>query len=77
MQKSFLAAIGAVVLSATLTGCGTTPYDVAMSDRQRVEAEQICATAGFKPGTNQFAKCMQDHDLARMHVTPSDNVSPR
>jgi hypothetical protein len=77
MRKSFLTAIGTAILSAMLAGCGTTPYDLVMSDRQHAEAEQACTGAGFKPGTNQFAKCMQDRDLARMHLAPSDSVSPR
>jgi hypothetical protein len=77
MRMSFLAAAGAAILSVTLTSCGTTPYDLVMSDRQHAEAEQACTGAGFKPGTNQFAKCMQEHDLARMHLMPGDNASPR
>ncbi len=77
MQKSFLAAIGVAILSAMLGGCGTTPYDLAMSDQQRTEAEQACTGAGFKRGTNQFVTCMQDRDLARMHLAPNDSVSPR
>lgn len=76
-MKSFLAAAGAAVLSALLAGCGTTPYDLAMNDRRHAQDEQACAGAGVKPGTNQFAKCMQDRNLARMDLSPSSAVSPR
>jgi uncharacterized lipoprotein YajG len=69
--------IGAAVLSALLAGCGSTPYDLAVRDRQHAQAEQACTSAGFKVGTNQFATCMQDHDLARMDLKPSNTVSPR
>jgi predicted small lipoprotein YifL len=76
-RKVFLEALAAAVLSVALTGCGTTPYDIAMSDRQHAEDEQACRDSGFKSGTNQFEKCMQDRHLARMRLTPSDSVSPR
>jgi hypothetical protein len=77
VQKAFLAALAAAALSVALASCGTTPYDIAMSDRQHAEDEQACKDSGFKPGTNQFEKCMQDRHLTRMHLTPSDSVSPR
>jgi hypothetical protein len=77
MRGLFLAAVGAAVLSVTLDGCGTAPYELAVSDRQRAEDEKVCAGSGLKPGTNQFEKCLQDQTLTRMHPTPSDKVSPR
>jgi hypothetical protein len=77
MLKLFLVAIGAAILSAALMGCGSTPYDLVMSDRQRAEAEKACTGAGFRPGTNQFARCLQDRSVTRTHITPDDNVSPR
>ena len=77
MLNPFLTAVGAAILSAPLAGCGSTPYDFVMNDRQHAQDEQACAGAGFKPGTNEFAKCMQDPDLARMDLKPSDSVSPR
>jgi hypothetical protein len=77
MRSLFLATIGGAVLSATLAGCGTTPYDLAMNHRQRAEDEKVCTGAGFKPGTNQFEKCLQDRSLTRMRPTPSDPVAPR
>jgi hypothetical protein len=75
--KPFLPVIVAAILSAPLAGCGSTPYDLLMSDRQHAQDEQACTGAGFKPGTNQFAKCMQDHDIARMDLKASNTVSPR
>jgi hypothetical protein len=75
--KPFLTIIGVAILSAPLAGCGSTPYDLVMSDRQHAQDEQACAGASFKPGTNQYAKCMQDHDLARMDLKPSNTVSPK
>lgn len=78
MRKSFPAAIGAVSLAIVLGGCGTTPYDVMKNERQHAESEQACTAAGFRPGTNQFAICMQDRNaLVHMPVTSSDIVSPR
>lgn len=76
-MKPFLTAVGAAILSAMLAGCGTTPYDLMINDRQHAQDEQSCTAAGFKPGTNLFAKCMQDHGLARMDLKPSSTVSPR
>jgi hypothetical protein len=75
--KAYIAAIGAAVISVVLAGCGSTPYDLVRRDRQHSEDERLCAGAGFKPGSNQFATCMQDQDLARMRPTTSDSVSPR
>jgi hypothetical protein len=77
VRKALLVAVGAATLSVAFAGCGTTPYDLVMRDRQRGEDEQACTGAGFKPRTNQFEKCMQDHDLARMDLKPSDAASPR
>jgi hypothetical protein len=77
MPKPFPIVIGAAILSAPLTGCGSTPYDLVMNDRRQAQTEQACTAAGLKPGTNQFGKCMQDHALARMDLTPSTTVSPR
>jgi hypothetical protein len=76
-RKALLAVLAVAALSAALAGCGTTPYDVAMRDRQHAEDEQACKDSGLKLGTNQFEKCMQDRNLARMPLTPSDRVSPR
>jgi hypothetical protein len=59
----------AVLLAATLAGCSFTPYDVMMRERQHAEDEQACTSSGNKPGTNQFAKCMQERELARMRGT--------
>jgi hypothetical protein len=76
-SRAFLAALAAAALSVALAGCGTTPYDIATSDRQHAEDEQACKDSGIKPGTNQFEKCLQDRRLARMPLTPSNGVSPR
>jgi hypothetical protein len=54
----------AVLLSATLAGC--TAYDLTMRERQHAEDAQACSGSGYKPGTNEFAKCLQDHDLMRI-----------
>jgi hypothetical protein len=72
MRKSAGAAgfrIGAaviVLLPATLGGCAFAPYDVFMRERQHTEDEQACTNSGYKPGTNPFAKCVQDRELTRM-----------
>jgi hypothetical protein len=57
----------AVLLAATLACC--TLYDVRMRERQHAEDTQACTDSGYKPGTNEFAKCLQDHDLTRMRAT--------
>jgi hypothetical protein len=61
----------AVLLAASLAGC--VLYDIGRIESQRSEDERACASSGYKPDTNQFAKCMQDHDLARMPTTKSGN----
>jgi hypothetical protein len=61
----------AILLTASLAGC--VLYDIRRIESQRSEDEEACASSGYKPGTNQFAKCMQDHDLARMPTTKSGN----
>lgn len=63
----FAGATTAVLLAATVAGC--TVYDLTMRERQHAEDTQACTGAGYKPGTNEFAKCLQDHDLTRMHAT--------
>jgi predicted small lipoprotein YifL len=77
MRSSFLAVIGVAVLSASLAGCGSTPYELVMSDRQHAEDEKVCTGAGFKPGTNQYEKCLQDQNLARMRRTAGDAAAPK
>jgi hypothetical protein len=87
MCKSFLSAVTAaaapgrsvgvtiaVLMTATLAGC--TAYDVSMRERQHAADEQACTSAGHKPGTNDFAKCLQDRDLMRTRATFGDSVSP-
>jgi hypothetical protein len=59
----------AVLLTASLADCAL--YDIRKVESQRAEDEQSCASSGYKPGTNQFAKCLQDRDLARMPTTKS------
>jgi hypothetical protein len=61
----------AIILIASLGGCAL--YDIRRTESQRVEDERACASSGYKPETNQFAKCLQDHDLARMPTVKSDN----
>jgi hypothetical protein len=61
----------AVMLTASLAGC--VLYDIRKIESQRADDEQACASSGYKPGTNQFAKCLQDHDLMRMPTTKSGN----
>jgi hypothetical protein len=63
----------AILLAATLAGC--TVYDLRMRERQHAEDVEACTGAGFKPGTNEFAKCLQDHDLTRMRATLIDGGS--
>ena len=63
----------ATLLAATLGGC--TPFDVVMRERQHAGDEQACTGSGYKPGTNQFVKCMQDRDLTRMRATLIDSGS--
>jgi hypothetical protein len=58
--------VAVVLLAALLSGC--VYYQARMLDRQRAEDEEACKGAGFRPGTNEFAKCLQDHDLARMRA---------
>jgi hypothetical protein len=55
-----------VLLTALLSGCAY--YQARMLDRQRAEDEQACKDAGFRPSTNEFAKCLQDHDLTRIRA---------
>ncbi len=57
------AAAIAALLAAALAGC--TAYELATSDRLHAEDEQACTSAGRKPGTNGFAKCMQERELRR------------
>jgi hypothetical protein len=54
----------AVLLTASLAGCAF--YEARMLEGQRAGDEQACTGAGYKPGTNEFAKCLEDHDLMRM-----------
>jgi hypothetical protein len=61
----------AVLLTVSLAGC--VLYDIKRVESQRAEDEQACASSGYKPGTNPFAKCLQDHDLARMPTPKSGN----
>jgi hypothetical protein len=63
----------AVLLAATLGGCAA--YDVRMRERQQAEDEQACTGSGYKPGTNDFAKCLQDRNLVRMRTTFGDGGS--
>jgi hypothetical protein len=53
----------AILLTGSLAGCAL--YDIRRRESQRAEDEQACASSGYKPGTNQFAKCLQDRDLTR------------
>jgi hypothetical protein len=72
--SAFLArAAVAILLAATLACC--TLYDVRMRERQHAEDMQACTGSGYKPGTNEFAKCLQDHDLTRMRATLLDGGS--
>jgi hypothetical protein len=72
--SAFLAiAAVAILLAATLAGC--TLYDLRMRERQHAEDVQACTGSGYKPGTNEFAKCLQDHDLTRMRATLLDGGS--
>jgi hypothetical protein len=64
----------AVLLAATLAGCAL--YDVRMRESQRAEDEQVCTVAGHKPGTNEFATCLQERQLFRMRGALSDSVAP-
>jgi hypothetical protein len=61
----------AILLTGSLAGCAL--YDIRRRESQRAEDEQACASSGYKPGTNQFAKCLQDRDLTRMPTTKSGN----
>ena len=63
----------AILLASTLACCAM--YDVRMCERQHAEDEQACTGSGYKPGTNEFAKCLQDHDLTRMRSTLRDGGS--
>jgi len=69
--SAFLArATVAILLAATLAGC--TLYDLRTRERQHADDVQACTGSGYKPGTNEFAKCLQDHDLTRMRATLLD-----
>jgi hypothetical protein len=61
----------AVLLTASLASCAV--YDIKRIESQRAEDEQACASSGYKPGTNPFAECLQDRDLARMPTPKSGN----
>lgn len=76
-MKPFLTIVAAAIVSGLLNGCGTTPYDLVMTDQKHAQDTQACQAAGIKPDTNQFAKCMQEHELARMDFKPTSSVSPR
>jgi hypothetical protein len=61
----------AVLLTASVAACAV--YDIRTTERLRAEDEQACVGSGYKPGTNQLAKCLQDHNLMRMPTTRSEN----
>jgi hypothetical protein len=42
----------------------------------RREDEARCAGYGFKPGTNDFANCLQRESLARRYATPPPPPAP-
>jgi hypothetical protein len=62
-----------ILLAAILSGCAA--YDVRMRERQYTEDEQACTGSGYKPGSNDFAKCLQDRNLIRMRATLSEGGS--
>jgi hypothetical protein len=72
---SFAAAKGVIVvlITALLTGCAF--YQARMLERQRAEDEQACTGSGYKQGTNEFAKCLQDYDLTRMRAASPKPVN--
>jgi hypothetical protein len=72
--SAFLAKAAVAVLLAAMLACCTV-YDVRMRERQHDEDAQACTGSGYKPGTNEFAKCLQDHDLTRMRATLLDGGS--
>ncbi len=40
------------------------------AEELRAQDESVCASYGFKPGTTDFANCLQRESLARRYAAP-------
>lgn len=61
MLRRTLAFVSAICVLALAVSC-VSPEELRRADEAR------CAGYGFKPGTNDFANCLQGESLARRYV---------